>query len=60
MDKQIERLVISIQALKQVFDDLELNVNVEMVYKDGSKEKFDVYETIEHQIVKILIHTILN
>lgn len=52
MDKQIERLVTSILALKQVFDDLELNADVEIEYKDGSKEKINVYETIEHQIVK--------
>lgn len=52
MNKELERLITSIQALKQIFEDLGLNANAEIEYKDGSKETINVYETIEKQIVK--------
>lgn len=52
MNKEIERLLTSIQTLKQIFNDLGLNADIEMEYEDGSKETINVYETIEKQIVK--------
>jgi hypothetical protein len=50
--KQIERLAISIQTLKSIFNDLELNVKANIEYKDNTKEEINVYEVIENQIVK--------
>lgn len=52
MNKELERLIASIQVVKQIFQDLELNVNAEIEYKDGSKETINVYDIIENQIVK--------
>lgn len=52
MNKELERLITSIQALKQIFDDLGLDAKVEIEYKDDSKETINVYEVIEKQIVK--------
>lgn len=52
MNKELERLITSIQALKQIFDDLGLDANVEIEYKDDTKETINVYEVIEKQIVK--------
>lgn len=52
MNKELERLITSIQALKQIFDDLGLDANVKIKYKDDLKETINVYEVIEKQIVK--------
>lgn len=52
MNKELERLITSIQALKQIFDDLGLDANVKIEYKDDTKETINIYEVIEKQIVK--------
>ncbi len=49
MNKELERLITSIQALKQIFDDLGLDANVKIEYKKDLKETINVYEK---QIIK--------